>query len=643
MNAIIPLSLGKKWLDALYKQLSKIRKKKKSDLEKINDLLIGVDPLELLKFYVDPESQEINPANSPVEDFNVSRQSTFEKLNEFFDYRNLTNPGNNVLFILSDAGMGKTSLLAMLKLINLTSFWPSEFTCELLKLGKNTLSDVANIEEKRKTILLLDSLDEDSTATGRVHERILEILDATRGFHKVVITCRTQFFPSQDEDRLERPGKIELGGYKCYAKYLSFFDHKKVDEYLGKRFSKKLLIFKIKDKRKITRAKGIIDKMGSLRCRPMLLAHIDEFMKNETRLTDDMDEYEVYDILIDNWLAREEIKSKKSKKELLNACLLLAVNMQQKQLREISREDLRLLVAAFSDIEGLDSIDIEGRSLLNKNSNGDYRFSHYSIQEFLTAKYIREHPGGKLISKIVKTDFLMKMLFKIEWREIPAGTFRMGSGKDHNATVHTVTLDSFFMSKTTVTFSQYDLFCEATGRDKPDDRSWGRGNRPVINVSWHDANDFCKWLSAETGEDVRLPTEAQWEYACRAGTAGDRYGKLDDIAWYKNNSNGKTQPVAQKKANAYGLYDMLGNVWEWCNDFYGEYPENAIENPTGPDSGEGRVLRGGSWVDDGGGVRSAIRYWGVPSDRGDVTGFRFAQVKRSLPARQAGGRSAGNE
>lgn len=538
MDGIIPLNLGADWMARLYKQLSKKRKKKKEDLEKIQDIMMGVDPQELVKFYVDPQSQEINPADAADEDFNVSRQSTFEKLNDFFDSRSLTNPGNNVMFILSDAGMGKTSLLAMLKLTELTTFWPRQYNCKFLKLGENTLNEVKNIDEKRKTILLLDALDEDKTALGRVEPRMIEILDSTMGFHKIIITCRTQFFPA-----LESPGKIEVGGYKCYAKYLSFFDNKKVDEYLRKRFFKKILFLKIKDKRKINMAKKIIDKMGSLRCRPMLLAHIREFMENEDKLTGGMEEYDVYDILIDNWLARQEIKSKKPKKELLHACMWLAVEMQKKQVREIPELDLRKLVASCPGIEKVKIIDVKGRSLLNKNSNGDFRFSHYSIQEFLVVKYIKENPGEKLFDKIVSTDFIWKMLFKIEWVKIPAGKFRMGDSAEE---VHTVTLDSFYMSKTLVTFDQYDLFCEETGRDKPNDMGWGRGDRPVINVSWYDANDFCKWLSGKIGESVHLPTEAQWEYACRAGTRGDRYGDLDEIAWYKKNSKGKTHPVAQK-------------------------------------------------------------------------------------------------
>ncbi len=621
MAGIIPLELGADWIARLYKQLSKKRDKKKKELEKIRDIMGGgIDPLDLVKVYVDPQSQEINPADSCDEDFNVSRQSTFEKLNDFVDTGNLTNPGNNVMFILSDAGMGKTSLLAMLKLIQLTSFWPRQYECELYKLGENTLDEIKNIAEKRETILLLDALDEDKTALGRVEQRMMEILDATRGFHKVIITCRTQFFPA-----LESPGKIEVGGYKCYAKYLSFFDHKKVEEYLRKLFFRKILFFKITDKRKIHIARNIIDKMGSLRCRPMLLAHIEEFMKNQDRLTGGMEEYDVYDILIDNWLAMQEIKSRKSKQELLQACMWLAVAMQERQVREIPEPDLQQLMASCPGIETVEIIDVKGRSLLNKNSQGDFRFSHYSIQEFLVAKYILENRGLKLPDRIIITDFIRKMLSKIEWVKIPAGKFRMGSREDKDAAVHTVTLDSFYMSKTLVTFDQYDLFCEETGREKPGDEGWGRSDRPVINVFWDDANDFCKWLSAKIGENVHLPTEAQWEYACRAGTTGDRYGDLDEIAWYDKNSGGKTHPVAQKKPNAFELYDMLGNVWEWCNDYYGDYPTEAVANPTGPGTGSGRVLRGGGWGHGDWSCRAACRSALRPAVRDASVGFRLAR------------------
>jgi len=286
------------------------------------------------------------------------------------------------------------------------------------------------------------------------------------------------------------------------------------------------------------------------------------------------------------------------------------------------------LMASCPGIKTVEIIDVKGRSLLNKNSQGDFRFSHYSIQEFLVAKYIKENPEEKLLDKIVITDFIRKMLFKIEWVKIPAGKFRMGSKEFNNAAVHTVSLDSFYMSKTLVTFDQYDLFCEETGREKPSDRGWGRSDRPVINVSWDDVNDFCKWLSAKIDENVHLPTEAQWEYACRAGTTGDRYGDLDEIAWYDKNSDKRNHPVAQKKPNVFGLYDMLGNVWEWCNDFYGEYPTGAVVDPTGPRSGVFRVLRGGSWFDLERFVQSAYRLRNNPSSRNNIYGLRLVRGQK---------------
>lgn len=209
----------------------------------------------------------------------------------------------------------------------------------------------------------------------------------------------------------------------------------------------------------------------------------------------------------------------------------------------------------------------------------------------------------------------------IEWADIPAGTFTMGSptsevDRMEDETQHQVTLSAFKMSKYEVTFEQYDAFCEATGREKPSDEGWGRGSRPVINVSWDDATTFAEWMGC------RLPTEAEWEYACRAGTTTPfntgnnittsqaNYNGNDP---YNNNAQGeyrqKTMPVGSFAANAYGLFDMHGNVWEWCSDWYGDYPSGEQTNPKGASSGSARVFRGGSWVDGAFGCRSAYRYY----------------------------------
>ena len=151
-------------------------------------------------------------------------------------------------------------------------------------------------------------------------------------------------------------------------------------------------------------------------------------------------------------------------------------------------------------------------------------------------------------------------------------------------------------------------------------------------MNWHDAVEFCRKLSKRPAEKAagrvyRLPTEAQWEYACRAGTTtnysfGDDGSDLGDYAWYRENSNSSTHPVGGKQPNAWGLYDMHGNVWEWCSDWYGDYPDRAVTDPTGTRTGSSRVRRGGSWNYDAEVCRSANRRKYNQLNRFSSNGFR---------------------
>lgn len=168
---------------------------------------------------------------------------------------------------------------------------------------------------------------------------------------------------------------------------------------------------------------------------------------------------------------------------------------------------------------------------------------------------------------------------------------------------HKVTLSSYDISATEVTFDQYDRFCEAVKRNKPKDNSWGRGSMPVMNVNWNDAYEYCRWASTVTGTTIRLPTEAEWEFAARGGTKSRGYtfsgaNDVDAVAWYSEDSGGKSHRVAGKHPNELGIYDMTGNVWEWCADWYSDeyYAVSPQENPKGPVSGQYHVLRGGSWI-----------------------------------------------
>jgi len=216
--------------------------------------------------------------------------------------------------------------------------------------------------------------------------------------------------------------------------------------------------------------------------------------------------------------------------------------------------------------------------------------------------------------------------FKMVWVE--GGTFTMGctpeQGDDYwsdESPAHSVTLDGYYIGETEVTQA---LWTAVMGSNP----SYHKGNNlPVERVSWVDAQDFIKKLNQLTGRTFSLPTEAEWEYAARGGSksCGYKYAGSDDIdavAWYYGNSGSSTHPVAQKAANELGLYDMSGNVWEWCSDWYGGYSSGTQRNPTGPGSGTDRVLRGGSWFNYAGYCRVSYRYRSNPANRG-YFGFRM--------------------
>jgi formylglycine-generating enzyme required for sulfatase activity len=243
--------------------------------------------------------------------------------------------------------------------------------------------------------------------------------------------------------------------------------------------------------------------------------------------------------------------------------------------------------------------------------------------------------------------------FGPEMVRIPAGRFRMGDiqggGESDEKPVHLVSVKQFAMGKYEVTFAEYDKFAQATGRKKPDDEGWGRGHRPVINVSWNDAVAYAGWLSQQTGRQYRLPSEAEWEYAARAKTTTSRYwgNSSDDACRYANvhdktskKENGfgwthhnctdgyaKTAPVGSLKSNAFGLYDTVGNVWEWVADSWHENYKNAPNDgrvwKTGADNSR-RVLRGCSWDSFPVVCRSAVRVRSSSVFRVQYIGFRVA-------------------
>ncbi len=216
---------------------------------------------------------------------------------------------------------------------------------------------------------------------------------------------------------------------------------------------------------------------------------------------------------------------------------------------------------------------------------------------------------------------------------IAPGSFQMGDstgdGGDDEKPVHEVRLATgYWLGESDVTQAQW----QAVMGNNPS--NFKGGSLPVESVSWYDAVAFCRKFTASerarghlpAGIEYRLPTEAQWEYACRAGTTGDYAGDLDAMAWYGSNSENTTHEVKTKSPNAWGLYDMHGNVWQWCSDWYGNYSSGSQVDPAGPDSGAKRVFRGGSWADFDRRCRTAIRRGRTPGNSDRNLGFRLAAV-----------------
>jgi len=367
----------------------------------------------------------------------------------------------------------------------------------------------------------------------------------------------------------------------------------------------------------------------------------------------------------------DEQKSK-PKDKLLKGKIYLLLGAAHEQLRRINKakENYRLSTALLENqnmqIEGID-LDylVEYQRIIMKKKKPEIVTPAVIEKPVPKPKKKRISPlliiaGVVLIGGIIAALVLKKKrstdievdanydtrVLGIEWVQIPAGEFMMGDnfneGDFDEQPVHAVHLDQYYISKYEVTFEQYDKYCDETGRPRPIDNGWGRGDRPVINIDWGDANSFCEWLSQKTTKLIHLPTEAQWEKAAR-GTDQRRYpwgsSAPDCNKTNYNNCYGQTRSVGSHPAGVspYGIHDMAGNVSEWCLDEYYRsfYAGGSYNNPVRhPDYLEGwiyYVIRGGSWEEST--VRSADRdrgriYWGSTNyfsshTRSSALGFRL--------------------
>ena len=237
----------------------------------------------------------------------------------------------------------------------------------------------------------------------------------------------------------------------------------------------------------------------------------------------------------------------------------------------------------------------------------------------------------------VKTYYANGVAFQMV--EVRGGTFTMGAtseqgsdAKSDEKPAHKVTLSDYYIGKTEVTQALWEAVMGKSLSQIASENGWdtyGVGdNYPMYYISWNDCKAFISKLNALTGKTFRMPTEAEWEYAARGGSKSRGYkysgrDNIDDVAWYPYNSGDKTHEVGAKSPNELGLYDMSGNVYEWCSDWYGDYSSASQTNPKGRDSGTFRVRRGGSWVNDAGCCRCSYRGYDDPSYRGHYIGLRL--------------------
>ena len=240
----------------------------------------------------------------------------------------------------------------------------------------------------------------------------------------------------------------------------------------------------------------------------------------------------------------------------------------------------------------------------------------------------------KLRPKELFRDMLRRDIEGPKMVVIPAGKFRMGDrkggGSESEKPVHEVNIhDVFAIGQTPITFLEYDQFCQMSGKAFPYDNDWGRGNRPVINVTWQDAKAYCQWLSEETEKTYRLPSEAEWEYICRAGVTADSSPFIESIkwAWFEQSLVGKTHPVGRTPPNPWDIYDLQGNVWEWCEDrWHHDYQSAPTDGKAWVEGGEPmvRVVRGGLLLSAvQGGCCCASRYYSTTAS--PYIGFRVVR------------------
>ncbi|MBD3290489.1 SUMF1/EgtB/PvdO family nonheme iron enzyme [candidate division KSB1 bacterium] len=587
-----------------------------------------------LQYYIWPDCQSIDPAQrDEVRDTVAVRNDLCREMDRLLKQ----DKKHKHFILLADTGMGKTSFLLNYFARHVRR-WRKPYKVELIPLSLPGLKKkLENISKPENTVLLLDAFDEDSEAIKNHVLRLTQILAWTRNFHAIVITCRTQFFPRDEEIPVET-GIIKVGPrsagegpqYTFFKIYLSPFSDDDVKAYLKRRFP----IWRFNCRKK---AQNIVKQIPNLIVRPMLLAYVDDLINSGKTFNNS---FQIYDEMVDAWFDRERkiVENKKALSDFSDKLAIdLFLNRESRGGERIPYQEIHELAQSY-DIP-IETWQLTGRSLLNRDAEGNFKFAHRSILEFLVAKRIlAEDPEVANLTVDQWTEPIMTFFAeglemesdyrimdnfykKFSAKKTDITTFVsskiMVSFNGGQYTVHDtnkkVEVKPFALGIRPVTNKEYGQFDPAHRRRR--NKYSNQDDQPVVNVSWQEAIKYCQWLSEQTGKNYRLPTEAEWEFAAGGGSKREYpWGNETPTpkhANYADSKIGKTTPVGSYPLGMTpeGLFDMAGNVWEWCDDWYDE---------------KRRVLRGGSFDGYGYYLRCSYRNGCVPAYRNDFYGFRVA-------------------
>lgn len=568
--------------------------------------------------------------------------------------RLIRNKEGQFYIVLGTAGMGKTTLLKKL-FLDYTSPKRIGLQKSILYVRCNSKTDLErmkNASEKKDTILLLDALDEyrklyDPKQEGDsddVHFRkaVASLLQEANNFCKVIITCRTQYIPKEEQkyDRIELFCIDERGlsqSYIMYKYYIFPFNDSEIRSFLDKKYG---IVQFWKWQKKKNALKAVMGN-SKIMMRPLFLSYIDDLIEGEIP----KNSFEVYDKLLQKWAEREAIKSPfpTNKEERITLKNTLSRFIQKFAIEFYNTKDNNGLEIENGKIyDTLNASQMKGKCLLVESVSKTWTFAHKSIYEFLLAKEAKENPV--FLEQLWENRFAGLDVTKTFLKELGLlfpGMIEVQGGKFKHGTYKGEEVKDFWIGKFPVTQKEFAAF-------NPSHKSYFEGdNLPVENVSWFMATQFCNFMNDkyefdykydERGnlsgtEGFRLPTEKEWEFAARGGihSNGLMYAgsnEIDKVGWYWQNSgdkplngewdsnkiiknNGRTHPVGAKDPNELGIYDMSGNVWEWCEDWYDSKKE-------------GKVVRGGSWYYYGHVCTVASRGHWNPQFGDSNVGFRLA-------------------